>query len=75
IPIFSPNQAKKKARQFKKERVLLGGEREGVKIEGFDLGNSPREYKREAVKDKTIIFSTTNGVKTLEMVKGAYRII
>jgi 2-phosphosulfolactate phosphatase len=75
IPIFSPNQAKKKAQQFEKEMVLLGGEREGVKIEGFDLGNSPREYKREAVKDKTIIFSTTNGVKTLEMVKGAYRII
>jgi len=75
IPILSPDQAKEKAQQFEKERVLLGGEREGTKIEGFDLGNSPREYKREAVKDKTIIFSTTNGVKTLEMIKGAYRII
>ncbi len=75
IPIFSPDQAKKKAQQFEKERVLLGGEREGIKIEGFDLGNSPREYKREAVKDKTIIFSTTNGVKTLEMAKDARKII
>jgi len=75
IPILSPEQAEEKAQQFEKERVLLGGEREGVKIEGFDLGNSPREYKREVVKDKTIIFSTTNGVKTLEMVKGASRII
>jgi len=75
IPILSPDQARKKAQQFKKESVLLGGEREGIKIKGFDLGNSPREYKREAVKDKTIIFSTTNGVKTLEMVKGASRII
>ena len=75
IPILSPDQAKKKAEQFEKEGVLSGGEREGTKIEGFDLGNSPREYKRETVKDKIIIFSTTNGVKTLEMVKGAYRII
>lgn len=75
IPIFSPKQAKEEAQQFEKERVLLGGEREGVKIEGFDLGNSPREYKREVVKDKTVIFSTTNGVKTLEMVKDARRII
>lgn len=75
IPILSPDKARKKAEQFEKERVLLGGEREGIKIEGFDLGNSPREYKREAVKDKTVIFSTTNGVKTLEMVKDAYRII
>lgn len=75
IPILSPDQARKKAQQFEKEGVLLGGEREGTKIKGFDLGNSPREYKKEAVKDKTIIFSTTNGVKTLEMVKSAYEII
>jgi 2-phosphosulfolactate phosphatase len=75
IPILSPKQAKEEAQQFEKERVLLGGEREGKKIEGFDLGNSPREYKGEVVKDKTIIFSTTNGVKTLEMVKNAHRII
>lgn len=75
IPILSPDQVREKAQQFEKERILLGGEREGTKIEGFDLGNSPREYKREVVEDKTIIFSTTNGVKTLEMAKGAYRII
>ncbi len=75
IPILSPDQVKKKAEQLEKERVLLGGEREGIKIEDYDLGNSPREYKIEAVKDKTIIFSTTNGVKTLEMVKGAHRVI
>lgn len=75
IPILSPDRAKKKAQQFEKGKVLLGGEREGIKIEGFDLGNSPSEYKREVAKDKTIIFSTTNGVKTLEMVKDAYRII
>ena len=75
IPILSPDKAKKKAQEFENESVLLGGEREGIKIEGFDLGNSPREYKRELAKGKTIIFSTTNGVKTLEMVKGAHRII
>jgi len=75
IPILSPKQAKEEAQQFEKERVLLGGEREGKKIEGFDLGNSPREYRGEVVKDKTIIFSTTNGVKTLEMAKNAHRII
>lgn len=75
IPILSPDKAKKKAQEFQNERVLLGGEREGIKIEGFDLGNSPREYKKEVAKGKTIIFSTTNGVKTLEMVKGAHRII
>lgn len=75
VPILSPEQAKEKAQQFKKEEVLLGGEREGRKIKGFDLGNSPREYQKEIVEDKIIIFSTTNGVKTLERVRGALRII
>ncbi|MCJ7788835.1 MAG: 2-phosphosulfolactate phosphatase [Candidatus Atribacteria bacterium] len=75
VPILSPEQAKEKAQQFKKEEVLLGGEREGRKIKGFDLGNSPREYQKEIVEDKIIIFSTTNGVKTLEIVRGAFRII
>jgi len=75
IPILSPEKVREKAQQFEKEGILLGGEREGKKIEGFDLGNSPREYKKKVVKDKTIIFSTTNGVKTLEMVKGAQRIV
>lgn len=75
VPILSPEQAKEKAQQFKKEEVLLGGEREGRKIKGFDLGNSPREYQKEKVEDRIIIFSTTNGVKTLERVRGAFRII
>jgi 2-phosphosulfolactate phosphatase len=40
---------------------LLGGERQGKKIDGFDLGNSPLEYTPEKVGGKTIVFSTTNG--------------
>jgi len=40
---------------------LLGGERQGKKIDGFDLGNSPSEYTPEKVGGKTIIFTTTNG--------------
>ncbi|MEA2021875.1 MAG: 2-phosphosulfolactate phosphatase [Candidatus Caldatribacteriota bacterium] len=71
IPIFSPDKARDKAKEFTKGEVLLGGERKGRKIEGFILGNSPREYKKEIIKDKIIIFTTTNGVKTLEMAKNA----
>lgn len=75
IPIFSPDQVEEKARQLGKGEVLLGGERDGRKIKGFNLGNSPREYKREMVKDKIIIFFTTNGVKALEMAKSASEIV
>jgi len=56
IPILSPEKVREKAQQFEKEKILLGGEREGKKIEGFDLGNSPREYEKKVVKNKTIIY-------------------
>ena len=45
--------------------VLLGGERGGVLIEGFDLGNSPEDYTQERVGGKTLIFSTTNGTRAM----------
>ena len=71
IPIFSPLEAQKKAKCFQEKNCLLCGERKGKKILGFDLGNSPHEFKKEIVKQKQIIFTTTNGVKVLEMSKNA----
>jgi 2-phosphosulfolactate phosphatase len=44
---------------------LLCGERAGKIIEGFNLGNSPLEYTPAAVKDKSLIFSTTNGTGSI----------
>src|SRR5262245_63394124 len=43
---------------------LLGGERSAVKIEGFDVGASPREFLGEP-SERTVIFSTTNGTRTI----------
>lgn len=45
--------------------ALLGGERRGVRIDGFQLGNSPREYTSEAVAGRDIITTTTNGTVAL----------
>ena len=50
-------------------KVLLGGERNTNKIEGFNLGNSPFEYSRENVENKSIIFFTTNGSKAIVKAK------
>lgn len=44
---------------------LLGGEREGVRIPGFDLDNSPRAYSTDRVAGKTILFTTTNGTQAI----------
>ena len=51
-------------------RVLLGGERGGLPIDGFDLGNSPDLYSREQVEGKTLLFTTTNGTKAILRARG-----
>jgi 2-phosphosulfolactate phosphatase len=42
---------------------VLGGERNAVRIPGFDLGNSPREYLEAA--GSTLVLSTTNGTRAV----------
>ena len=45
--------------------ALLGGERGGVRIAGFDLGNSPAEYAAERVAGRPVVITTTNGTAAL----------
>ena len=42
---------------------LLGGEREAIRIEGFDVGASPREFLEP--RAETLILSTTNGTRAI----------
>ena len=65
IPVLTPDDARSRAKDFPKETVLLGGERGGEPIAGFHLGNSPIEYTPERVRDKVVIFTTTNGTRAL----------
>ncbi len=57
--------------------VLLGGERGGIRIPGFDLGNSPLEYTPLSVLGRTVGFTTTNGTAALERAvhAGAIRVM
>ncbi len=57
------------------ENPLLGGERGGLRIEGFQLGNSPAEYNERAVRDRTVIFTTTNGTRAMLRCKLAKRVL
>ncbi|HHS50353.1 MAG TPA: 2-phosphosulfolactate phosphatase [candidate division Zixibacteria bacterium] len=47
------------------ETALLCGERDGLIIPGFDIGNSPMDYTTETVGGRTLIFASTNGSRTL----------
>lgn len=57
------------------EGSLLCGERGGVIIDGFDCGNSPREFKPDQVGGKCLVHCTTNGTVALESCRGAARIL
>jgi 2-phosphosulfolactate phosphatase len=66
------------ARELAKElagKVVLGGERAGLPIPGFDLGNSPSEYTSDRVAQKAVVFTTTNGTRALERCKLAKRVL
>jgi 2-phosphosulfolactate phosphatase len=63
IPALGPSEAAEMRSKIGLETTLLGGERNGVKIDNFDLGNSPYEYTEDKVKGKTVIFTTSNGTK------------
>jgi 2-phosphosulfolactate phosphatase len=51
--------------------ALLGGERDGFRVEGFDLGNSPLEYSEGVVTGKAVVLSTSNGTAAIEAMSTA----
>ncbi len=65
VPCPDVEEAWQLARQFPDGEVLLGGERGGLPIKGFDLGNSPEEYAPPKVRGKLIVFTTTNGTQAI----------
>ncbi|HQR06480.1 MAG TPA: 2-phosphosulfolactate phosphatase [Gemmatales bacterium] len=57
------------------EKVLLGGERGGVMISGFDCGNSPGDYSWDRCNDHILVFTTTNGTRALLHAQSAERVM
>lgn len=74
VPVESIERARALADELP-ERPLLAGERHGLKIPGFDLGNSPREMTPTAVQGRLLVLATTNGTTTLHRVKPAKRVL
>ena len=68
-PVLTPEDAFRLAAD--QPNTLIGGERRGVKVDGFDLGNSPREYTQAVVSDRQIALTTTNGTRTLQACRAA----
>jgi 2-phosphosulfolactate phosphatase len=71
IPVGSIEFAMKVSSSIFGGQTLLGGERNIKKIDGFNLGNSPAEYTKEAVGGKSVVLFTTNGSKAIVKTKFA----
>ena len=74
LPLATIDEVKKNAEQYPRAKVLLCGEREGKRIPGFDLGNSPYEYKDNIVRSKILLYTSTNGSKMMVKVKKARKV-
>ena len=74
IPVDSVSRCIELGKQIE---GITAGEREGKIAEGLEYGNSPFEYTREFIEGKTLVLTTTNGTRLLQMAleKGAKEII
>ncbi|MBX7051267.1 MAG: 2-phosphosulfolactate phosphatase [Flavobacteriales bacterium] len=65
IPVATVEEA----RDYQSKGFIAGAERDGQVVEGFDFGNSPYAYMDPKMKGKSVVLTTTNGTKAIQMAK------
>lgn len=75
IPVEGADEVINRSKDFARSQILLAGEQKMHPIAGFDIGNSPQAFTKDAVEGKTILLTTTNGTKTLLGVQNARDIV
>lgn len=71
IPVGTVDEARK----MKNKGYMVAAERDGYVLDFADLGNSPFNFTPERVKDNTIVYSTTNGTRTIEIASDSYIVV
>jgi 2-phosphosulfolactate phosphatase len=74
VPCAEIEEAKAVAAALPAGTALLAGERQGLPIPGFDLGNSPDDFTPEACLGKTLVMTTTNGTRAILASRGAEKV-
>lgn len=74
VPVAEVDEAVELVRKLGHTDVLLCGERNAQRISGFDLSNSPVQYRREIVEGRVLVMTTTNGTRALLRVKEAKKL-
>lgn len=71
IPVATLDEA----RDYQNKGYLVGAERQGEIVEGFDFGNSPYSYLQPSLKGKEVVLSTTNGTRAISIAKDADTVV
>lgn len=75
IPTAGPGEAGEMWTRLGGDLAVLAGERGGIKIENFQLGNSPAEFTKESVGGKFVIMTTTNGTAVFGKARNAHPVM
>lgn len=75
LPCREVEEARATADGMRAGKVVLGGERDGRPLPGFDLGNSPAEYTAARVRGMDVVLTTTNGTRALLAAAAARRVL
>lgn len=75
IPVAEVVMARQLLQRYPPGSTLLAGERNELPIPGFDLSNSPLEYRTDQVKGKRIIFTSSNGAQLFDVARTARSIV
>jgi len=71
IPVSGLDEAKK----MKQDGFFVACERNGEVMDFADIGNSASDFIRDDLKGQTVVFSTTNGTKTINMARDAKEVL
>jgi 2-phosphosulfolactate phosphatase len=75
VPLESAEEVITRSKAYARSEVCLAGEQKMLPVPGFDFGNSPGDFTRDAVEGRTVLLSTTNGTGTLVAVQGAREVV
>jgi 2-phosphosulfolactate phosphatase len=70
-----PVASDEEALRYKNKGCLIAAENDGVTLDYADFGNSPFFFRNENLKNKSIVYKTTNGTQTIKSLDDSEKVI
>jgi 2-phosphosulfolactate phosphatase len=70
-----PVSTLEEALEYKKRGYSVGAERNGEIVDGFEFGNSPYSFMQEKFVGKTLVLTTTNGTRAINIASKTHKVV